>query len=110
MIHSTLSASQDSGFVSVHQDMSTIAIFIFWLIVSSHAKRTPDEVSRIINRSVCPKGGASGFIYKEEPENATLISFIPPIVYIKTTKTGSSTVASILHRMADIRDLTVMVR
>lgn len=34
---------------------------------------------------------------------------LPPIVYIKTHKTGSETSANIMHRMADIRNLEGMI-
>lgn len=59
-------------------------------------------------KSQCPTGDKRTFIYNETSKDR-YVNSIPPVVYLKTHKTGSQTLENILFRLADIRDLNVMV-
>lgn len=59
--------------------------------------------------SVGPLGGIDGFLLSADKRGELLQHGFKPVVFLKTHKTGSSTIATMLLRMADWRNLTVML-
>ena len=100
-------------------------IVVLWIIVSISAQvifkvdcDMPTGTGPVaLKKSHHVNGGPENFIFGEgitsygvgSAERTGYVIKLPPLVFLKTHKTGSSTVTSIVQRLADIRDLNVMV-